>query len=143
MAEADVVDQEDDHVRRALGRLDLETRRRLCVAGVELGFPWIVRLRDRQHRSIDRRGPVAGVAVCAGGAGGGALQAAAPKIPNKTTVVMRMAVMFLLACLRPAGGTPDRRAHAQSFCCFSPESGVNYSDEAGTPNGVASAVPVS
>ena len=58
MAEADVVDQEDDHVWRALGRLDLETRRRLGVAGIELGFVWIVRLRDRQHRSIDsaRRG---------------------------------------------------------------------------------------
>ena len=45
VAEADVVDQKDDDVRRALGRLHLEPRRRLGIARVELGGARIVRLR--------------------------------------------------------------------------------------------------
>ena len=53
VAEPDVVDQEDDDVRRALGRLHLEPRRRLGLARVQFGLVRIVRLRNRQHRAID------------------------------------------------------------------------------------------
>ena len=55
VAEADVVDQEDDDVGRALRRLHLEARRRLGVARVELGLAGIVGLRNRKHRAIDSR----------------------------------------------------------------------------------------
>ena len=76
VAEADVVDQEDDDVRRALRRLHLEARRRLGVARVELGGQRVVRLRDRQHRAVDAaRGRGAGAAVCCGS---GALQPVTP-----------------------------------------------------------------
>ena len=51
-AEADVVDQHDHDIGRALGRLDLEPRRRLGVARVELAVGRRLRLRDRQHRAI-------------------------------------------------------------------------------------------
>ena len=52
-AEADVVDQHDDDVGRALGRLDLEPRRRLGLARVELGVGRRLGLRDRQDRAIE------------------------------------------------------------------------------------------
>ena len=51
-AEADVVDQHDHDVGRALGRLDLEPRRRLGVARVEFGVGRRLGFRDRQHRAI-------------------------------------------------------------------------------------------
>ncbi len=53
MAEPDVVDQEDDHVGRARGRLHLEARRRLGIARIEHRGPRIDRLGDRQDRPID------------------------------------------------------------------------------------------
>ena len=49
VAEADVVDQKDDDVGRALRRLHLEPRRRLGIARVELGGVRIVGLRDGQR----------------------------------------------------------------------------------------------
>ncbi len=52
-AEADVVDQHDHDIGRSLGRLDLEARRRLGVARVELGVGRSLGLRDRQHRAIE------------------------------------------------------------------------------------------
>ena len=54
-AEAHVVDQDEQHVGRALGRLHLEARRRRGVADVELRDRRIARLRDRQHGAVHRR----------------------------------------------------------------------------------------
>ena len=53
VAEADVVDQHDHDVRRALRRLHLEARRRLRVARVERGDRLGLRLRDRQHGAVE------------------------------------------------------------------------------------------
>jgi hypothetical protein len=54
-AEAHVVHEDDEHVGRARGRLDLEARGRLGVARVEHGAVRVVRFRDGQHRPIHRR----------------------------------------------------------------------------------------
>ena len=45
-----------EHVRRARGRLHLEARRRRRLADVELRDRRVARLRDRQHRAVQRRG---------------------------------------------------------------------------------------
>jgi hypothetical protein len=52
--EADVVDQHDHDIRRSLGRLDLEARRRLRIACVEFFISLWLGLRDRQHCAIER-----------------------------------------------------------------------------------------
>ena len=52
VAEADVIDQEDDDVGRALRRLHLEPRRRLGVTRVELSGARIVGLRYGKDRSV-------------------------------------------------------------------------------------------
>jgi hypothetical protein len=52
-AEADVVDQHDDDVRGALGRLDLEPRRWLDVTRVKFAVGRPFGLGDRQHRAIE------------------------------------------------------------------------------------------
>ena len=52
-AEADVVDQHDDDVGCALGRLDLEPRRWLGVARVQFAVGRWFGLRDRQDRAIE------------------------------------------------------------------------------------------
>ena len=51
-AEAHVVDQHDQDVRRPVGRFHLEARRRRGLAGIELGLVRVVRLPDRQHRAV-------------------------------------------------------------------------------------------
>ena len=56
LAEAHVVDQDDDDVRGALRRLHLEPRRRLGLAGVELGDGRIRRLLDGKNRAVERLG---------------------------------------------------------------------------------------
>ena len=52
-AEAHVVDEHDQHVRRALRRPHFESRGRSRVPGVEFGLVRIVRLPDRQRGAID------------------------------------------------------------------------------------------
>jgi hypothetical protein len=60
-----------------------------------------------------------------------------------TAVAMQMALIFSSRAYGQPEHLRNRRADAQIFfVCFGPESGVNYSDEAGTPDGLASAVPV-
>ena len=54
--ESDVVDQDDDHVRRALRRLHLEARGRRRLARVDLGDRDHGRLRDGKDRTVQRRG---------------------------------------------------------------------------------------
>ena len=54
-AEADVVDQHDHHVGRALRGPHLEARRRRRVARVERGDRSARRRHDRQHGAIERR----------------------------------------------------------------------------------------
>jgi len=69
-AEAHVVDEDDEDVRRSLGRLHLETGWRCGLPGVEFGDRRIRRFLDRQHRAVDDRRPAAGV-------GGSAVEARA------------------------------------------------------------------
>ena len=52
LAEPHVVDEDDQHVRRAFGRLDLETRRRRRVARIEFGVDGRLGLGDRQDRAV-------------------------------------------------------------------------------------------
>ena len=52
-AEAHVVHEHDEHIRRARGRLDLEARRSLGIAGVEHRAVRVVRFRDGQHRPVE------------------------------------------------------------------------------------------
>ena len=54
LAEAHVVEEHDEHVRRAFRRLHLEARRRLRVARVEHGAERDRRLGDRQHAAVER-----------------------------------------------------------------------------------------
>ena len=53
LAEAHVVDEDDQHIRRALRRLNLEARRRLGVARVEFGVDRNRRLGDREDRAVE------------------------------------------------------------------------------------------
>ena len=52
VTEPDVIDQEDDDVRRSLRRFHLEPRRRFGVACVEFSGPWVIGLRDGKDGSI-------------------------------------------------------------------------------------------
>ena len=54
-AEAEVVDQHDHDIGRALGRLHLEARRRRRLACVELGVEWPLGLLDRQDGTVRSR----------------------------------------------------------------------------------------
>ena len=56
-AEAHVVDEHDQHVGRALGRLHLEAGRRRGLPGIELRLARVVRLLQRQDGAIQSRGP--------------------------------------------------------------------------------------
>ena len=53
VAEADVVDQHDHHVRCALRRLHLEARRGLGLAGIEFGDRCQLGFGDRQDRPVE------------------------------------------------------------------------------------------
>ena len=64
VAKAEVVDQHDHDVGRALGSGHLESRRGLGVAGIERGDRRRLRLVNRQHRAIQ----------CVGGAGNAGYQ---------------------------------------------------------------------
>ena len=52
-AEAHVVHEDDEHVGRTRGSLDLEARRRLGVAGVEHRAVRVVRLSNRELRPVE------------------------------------------------------------------------------------------
>ena len=52
---AEIVEQDDHDIGRARRRLDLEDRRRLRIAGVELGDRRTRRFRDWQHGAVDVR----------------------------------------------------------------------------------------
>src|SRR5438067_6111452 len=53
LSEADVVEQNDDDVRRVLRCFNLKARRRLGVAGIQLGDGWRLRLGNWEHSSIN------------------------------------------------------------------------------------------
>ena len=55
LAEPHVIDQHDEHVRGARRRLDLESRRRRGIPGVEHGAVRVLGFRDRQHRPVGRQ----------------------------------------------------------------------------------------
>ena len=65
-AEAHVVDEDDDDVGRAFGRLDFEARRRRGVAGVEDGAVRIVGLGDGETGAVHR----VRIGACGGAHGG-------------------------------------------------------------------------
>ncbi len=52
LSEADVVEQNTDHVRPSLWGFDLKTWRRFDVARVKLRNGWRLRLGNRQHRAV-------------------------------------------------------------------------------------------
>ena len=53
LSEADVIEQNNDDIRRSLRRLNLKARRRLRIARIELSDSWWLRLGDRQDGPID------------------------------------------------------------------------------------------
>jgi len=53
--EAEVVDQDENHIRGALRRIHHEARRRCRVAHVELGVVRTLRLGDRQYQAVELR----------------------------------------------------------------------------------------
>ena len=69
VAETDVVDQHDYDIRRALGRLDLEARRRLGVPCIELVDDSRRRFVDRQDAAVEAVRGLGGFRffLCAGG----------------------------------------------------------------------------
>src|SRR6266566_3779319 len=53
LSEADVVEQNDDYVRRSLWSFHFKARRRLGIAGVKFRDRWRLRLGDREHGPIN------------------------------------------------------------------------------------------
>ncbi len=95
-AEAQVVDQHDDHVGRALRGLDVEGRRHLRLARVNLGIGRPLGLGDRQHGAVERR---------LGGARGGADGA-----EGQAEGVVDCVLLHVLTPIRPPSRISDARA---------------------------------
>src|SRR4029077_11957368 len=53
LSEADIVEQNDDDVRRPLGGFNFKARRRLGSTSVKFRNGWGLRLGDREHGPID------------------------------------------------------------------------------------------
>jgi len=53
LSEADVIEQNDDDVRRAFGSLNFKARRRFGITSVKFRDGWRLRLGNRQHGPIN------------------------------------------------------------------------------------------